>query len=175
MHKKYLRANHIIRNYVPRDLMACRQLWVALTQWHRDIYDSPNIGGDNPGLAFDKHLHEVGADNIWVAEVEGEVVGLTGLILEGDEAELEPLVVLDQFRGLGIGRRLAETVIEQARKAGIRQLKVRPVGGNEKAIQFFHAMGFNVIGHIELFQEFKPEAQQIWQEGEKIANRNFRV
>ena len=146
MHKKYLRANHIIRNYVPRDLMACRQLWVALTQWHRDIYDSPNIGGDNPGLAFDKHLHEVGADNIWVAEVEGEVVGLTGLILEGDEAELEPLVVLDQFRGLGIGRRLAETVIEQARKTGIRQLKVR------RPFSFFTQWGSTLSGTSSFFK-----------------------
>ena len=175
MDKNYLLANLVIRNYEPHDLAACRQLWLELTKWHRDIYDSPNIGGENPGLFFDEHLRQVGADNIWVADVAGKVIGLTGLILEDKEAELEPLVVTEEFRGQGIGRRLAETVIEQAHKMGVSQLQVRPVGRNAEAIQFFHKLGFNIIGHIELFQEFKPEEQQIWQDREKIANRKFKV
>lgn len=175
MDKNFLQANLVIRNYEPRDLAACRQLWLELTEWHRGIYDSPHIGGDNPGLFFDKHLDQVGPDNIWIAEVAGKVIGLTGLILEDKEAELEPLVVIDEFRGQGVGHRLAETVIGQARRKGVNQLKVRPVGRNEEAIRFFHKLGFNIIGHIELFQEFKPEKQQIWQDREKIANRKFKV
>src|SRR4029453_18386226 len=60
-----------VRGYEPGDLEWCRGLWVELTQWHRDIFDSPGIGGDNPGLAFDEHLAKVGAENIWVAEDNG--------------------------------------------------------------------------------------------------------
>ena len=170
-----LDENLVIRNYEPRDLADCRRLWIELTQWDRDIYDSTSIGGDNPGLFFDKHLNQVGPENIWVAEDRGRVIGLTGLIVGDDEAELEPLVVLDEFRGYGVGRKLAETVIEQARNSGVHQLKVRPVGRNEAAIRFLHELGFNVIGHIELFQELKPKEEQIWQEKEKIAGRNFKV
>lgn len=175
MDKNYLQANLVIRSYEPIDLEVCRRLWLELTQWHRDIYHSPNIGGENPGLFFDKHLHQVGPDHIWVAELDGKVIGLTGLILEDEEGELEPLVVSEEYRGQGIGRQLAEIVIRQARKIGVTQLKVRPVGRNEEAIQFFHKLGFNIIGHIELFQEFKPDPQQIWQDREKIANRKFKV
>jgi N-acetylglutamate synthase-like GNAT family acetyltransferase len=175
MDKNYVQANLVVRSYESRDLEGCRELWLELTQWHRDIYHSPNIGGENPGLFFDKHLDQVGSDHIWVAELDGKVIGLTGLLLEDGEGELEPLVVTEEYRSQGIGRQLVEIVIEQARKVGVTQLKVRPVGRNEEAIQFFHQLGFNIIGHIELFQEFKPEAQQIWQERETITNRKFKV
>jgi N-acetylglutamate synthase-like GNAT family acetyltransferase len=175
MDKNVIQESLVIRSYEPRDLEVCRQLWVELTQRHRDMYHSPNIGGENPGLFFDRHLDQVGPNHIWVAEIDGQVIGLTGLILEDEEGELEPLVVMEEYRGQGIGRQLAEIVIEQARKVGVHQLKVRPVGRNEAAIQFFHKFGFNIIGHIELFQEFKPEAEQKWQERETIANRKFRV
>ncbi len=175
MDKNALGTTIIIRSYEPRDLATCRQLWLALTEWHRHIYDSPGIGGDNPGLFFDEHLNQVGPKNIWVAELEGKVIGLAGLITEGQEGELEPIVVMDEYRGQGIGRQLVQAVVVQAQKTGVSQLKVRPVGRNEKAIQFFHKLGFNVIGHIELFQECKPQEQQRWREGEKIAGQQFRV
>ncbi len=164
-----------IRNYRPDDLDACRALWVTLTEWHRQIYESPDIGGPDPGHQFDEHLEKVGGDNIWIAEVGGQAVGLTGLIPGDGEAELEPLVVRETHRRLGIGRRLAETVVEAARVRGIGQLTVRPVGRNASAIQFFHALGFGVLGHIELFMDFRPPERQGWQPGERLAERDFKV
>ncbi len=38
-----------IRRYASRDLDRCRELWVELTQHHRDIYGDPSIGGVDPG------------------------------------------------------------------------------------------------------------------------------
>src|SRR5688572_16327169 len=51
-----------VRGYEPRDLEACRGLWVELTQRHRDIFDAPEIGGDDSGSAFDEHLAKVSAE-----------------------------------------------------------------------------------------------------------------
>ena len=164
-----------IRQYKTTDLSACRALWVELTEWHRQIYQSPGIGGANPGLQFDEHLAKVSADNIWVAEVDNVVVGLTGLILEEGQAELEPLVVGEPYRGLGIGRQLAKIVQAAAQARGVRQLSVRPVARNAQAIQFFHNMGFTVLGHIELFMDFGPEEQRRWQVGERLAGKDFLV
>jgi N-acetylglutamate synthase-like GNAT family acetyltransferase len=170
-----LHKNLIIRGYEEHDLADCRRLWLELTEWHRNIYESPEIGGEHPGLYFDKHLQQVGAENIWVAEEDGVVVGLTGLIPGEEEAELEPVVITGALRGQGIGRRLVETVIQQARKSGVNQLKVRPVGRNDQAIQFFHLLGFDILGHIELFQEFRPEKRAIWRYKERLAGRKFKV
>jgi hypothetical protein len=69
-----------VRPFESRDTDACRRLWEELTEWHRQIFDSPEIGGDDPGRAFDEHLAKIGPENVWVAEFEGQVVGLVGLI-----------------------------------------------------------------------------------------------
>jgi GNAT superfamily N-acetyltransferase len=161
-----------VRGYEPRDLEACRGLWVELTQKHRDIFDSPEIGGEDPGRAFDEHLAKVGAERIWVAEVQGRVVGLAGLIPE--PAELEPVVVSEQHRGQGVGRLLADAVVSAARQGGARQLQVRPVARNVEAVRFFHELGFDVLYQLELGMDLVERDREVWVPGERLAERDFR-
>jgi hypothetical protein len=35
-----------IRKYKTEDYLPCRALWRELTEWHRHIYDAPQIGRD---------------------------------------------------------------------------------------------------------------------------------
>ena len=161
-----------VRGYEPRDLDACRGLWVELTQWHRDIFNAPEIGGDDPGRAFDEHLANVGAENIWVAEVDGRLAGLAGLI--PDVPELEPVIVAEQHRGHGIGRLLAEAVISAAREGGARTVHVRPVARNVEAIRFFHELGFDVLDQLQLGMDLVDRERDPWIPGERLADRDFR-
>jgi N-acetylglutamate synthase-like GNAT family acetyltransferase len=161
-----------VRGYEPRDLDACRGLWVELTQWHRDIFNAPEIGGDDPGRAFDEHLAKVGAENIWVAEVDGLLAGLAGLI--PDVPELEPIIVAEQHRGHGIGRLLAEAVISAAREGGARTVQVRPVARNVEAIRFFHELGFDVLDQVQLSMDIVDRERDPWIPGERLADRDFR-
>lgn len=165
----------MVRGYEHADLEACRELWVELTDWHRRIYRSLDIGGADPGRLFDQHLDRVGPENIWVAEAAGRVVGMVGVIPGEGEYELEPIVVTAAHRGHGIGRRLAEAVIERAREGGVRFLKVRPTARNELALSFFRAVGFDILGHIELLIDFRPLEHHNWRSGEPLAGRDFRV
>ena len=164
-----------VRNYRPADRAACRSLWVELTEWHRQIYDSPEIGGADPGRKFDEHLERVGAQRIWLATIDGEVVGMVGVIQTEDEIELEPIVVSEPWRGRGIGRQLAERVVAEARAAGMGQLLARPVARNEAAIRFFHDLGFDALGQLELVLDFRPAPDQVWRPGATIADRDLRV
>ena len=164
----------IIRQYQPPDLNDCRKLWAELTEKHRAIYDDPTIGGDNPGLFFDQHLKRVGPDKLWVAECQGKVVGLTGLIYDGEEAEIEPLIVTADFRNKGIGRALLNHAVEQAKKLEVRYLNIRPVARNEEAIAFFYQSGFHLLGHIEMFMDLKPFKPDAWKSGVKLFGHKFK-
>jgi ribosomal protein S18 acetylase RimI-like enzyme len=162
-----------VRGYRDADLEACRALWVELTQWHRDIYEAPEIGGDDPGAFFDEHLSKVGDENIWVAEVEDRVVGFAGMILDGRRAELEPIVVSAGDRGRGVGRALADAVLNRARELELRQVLVRPAARNAEAIRFFQTQGFDVLGQIELIHDLVDPDR--WRPGEELAGLEFRV
>jgi len=162
-----------IRPYVPADLEPCRALWTDLTQRHRDIYEDPSIGGEAPGLYFDRHLARVGADHIWVAEGEEKLLGLVGLIVEDQEAEVEPIVVAPGYRDRGIGRALLDHVVREAEKLGVRFLNVRPVARNAEAIAFFHNAGFRLLGHVELCMELRPSPHGARKSGIELFSRSF--
>jgi GNAT superfamily N-acetyltransferase len=167
----------MIRTYRDSDLDTCRELWVQLTERHREIYDTDTIGGDNPGLQFDGHLARVGADRIWLDEVDGTVVGMVGLIPENHDGtpEIEPVIVVPEARGTGVGRRLVEHVLDVARELGARDVAISAVGRNAEAIRFYHQMGFDTIGYVELFRDLRPRDEQPWRDGETVAGRRFRV
>ena len=162
-----------VRHYEPSDLDQCRSLWAEMTQRHRDIYDDPSIGGDAPGLGFDTHLSCVGPERIWVATSGEEIVGLVSLIQDGEQAEVEPIVVSSQHRGRGIGQELLNHAIEQAQRLGVLCLSVKPVARNEEAISFFYDAGFKVLGHIQLFMWLGPSSPGQWRPGPELFGKPF--
>lgn len=108
----------IVRDYASGDYDACRFLWAELTEYHRSIYGDPSIGGDDPGAGFDDYLAEPQRVGSWVAESDGQVIGLTGLFDRGTSGEVEPAVVAEAARGRGVGRLLISRVAEEARGRG---------------------------------------------------------
>jgi GNAT superfamily N-acetyltransferase len=162
-----------IRAYRPSDIEKCRFLWIEMVRRHREIYDDPSIGGDNPGLGFDEHLSNVGSDRIWIATDGEEIVGLVSLIVEGEQAEVEPIVVSPKHRGRGIGHSLLAHVSEQAQELGVLCLYAKPVARNEEAISFFHEAGFRTLGHIQLFRWLGPSSPGQWVPGPELFGKPF--
>ena len=162
-----------IRKYDSSDQKACRSLWAEMVERHREIYDDPSIGGDDPGLEFDQHLNTVGREHIWVAESGGTVVGLVSLIVCGEQAEVEPMVVASSHRGAGIGRELVSHVIEEAKRLGVLCLCVKPVARNEEAISFFYDAGFRTLGHIQLFRWLGESFPGQWKRGPELFGKKF--
>ena len=155
----------MIRKYQSSDIDFCRSLWIELTQRHRDIYNDQTIGGDNPGIIFDSYLNNDKLQGPWVAEDDGYVVGLTGLLVEGEQADIEPLIVSKTYRNKGIGMALIERAMGEAKKLKVRFLSVKPVARNVEAISFFVEAGFNITGHIDLFQDLLDSSEREWKTG----------
>jgi GNAT superfamily N-acetyltransferase len=96
------------------------------------------------------------------------------LIVEGQEAEVEPIVVTPKYRSAGIGRALIRHVIDEAQKLQVRYLNVRPVARNIDAISFFHDAGFDTLGHIELFVDLRAPSSDTWEPGPELFGRAFK-
>jgi ribosomal protein S18 acetylase RimI-like enzyme len=160
-----------IRRYRRTDKESCRRLWRDLTERHREIYSDSTIGGKDPEDHFDKHLRKVGEKNVWVAVLGRKVVGLLGMIIDDQEAEMEPVVVHHSHRGKGVGTALIRTAVKEAEKLGVKYLSVRPVARNAEAIKFFRTKGFENIGRIELFMDFSDKR---WKTGIEVHDLPFR-
>lgn len=76
-----------------------------------------------------------------VFEIDGQVVGCAALtIIWADLAEVRSLAVDEEFLRRGIGRKLVEWSVEEARRLGIRRLFALTY---EQA--FFEKLGFEVV------------------------------
>ena len=163
-----------IREYEEADYEACRALWVQLTERHRVIYGDPAIGGDDPGGGFDAYLANPNRRVTWVADHGGEAIGMAGLIVHGDEAAVEPAVVARAFRSRGVGRALVARAVEEAQRMGVRFLSAQPVARNLEAISFFLNCGFDILGHVDLFQDLAPGQGREWKSGITLHGRRLR-
>jgi L-amino acid N-acyltransferase YncA len=162
-----------IRPYEPTDLEACRDLYAQLVEHHREIYDDPTIGGDDPGAGFDDHLATAARVATWVAEEGGRVVGLVGLEWGDGESTIEPVVVERSQRGSGVGRALLQTAIDESRRRGASDVNIKPVARNASAIAAFHAVGFDTLGHVQLFMSLDRD-DSYWRDGIEVHGRPFR-
>lgn len=167
--------NITIRDYQASDFETCRSLWGELTQHHRDIYEDPTIGGEDPGRGFEAYINRVERQGTWVAEANGQVAAFAGLLVHSqEEGEVEPVVVSLPYRNQGIGSMLVERVVEEAKKRGIRYLSIRPVVRNERAISLYVRLGFNLVGPIDLFQDLSPSSRRKWKPGVRIHDNELR-
>lgn len=76
-----------------------------------------------------------------VAEEGGELVGVAGLEVHASDGVLRSVAVTPAFQGAGLGARLTERVLEEARRAGLRRLYLLTT----TAAEYFPRYGFRRI------------------------------
>lgn len=161
-----------VREYRAGDVDACRCLYAQLVEHHREIYDDPTIGGDDPGAGFDDYLAIPERVMTWVATDGDTIIGMTGLLWQGEESTIEPVIVDRQRRRDGVGRRLIEAAVEESRRRGATDVNIKPVARNASAIQAFHELGFRTLGHLQLFMSLDRD-DSYWRPGLDLHGRPF--
>jgi putative acetyltransferase len=108
-----------------------------------------SVGVDLSFQAFEHELAELpGAyapptGRLLVALVDGEPAGCVALRPLGDEAcEMKRLYVRPGFRGLRLGRALAERIVESARELGYRRMLLDTLPSMGAAQGLYRSLGF---------------------------------
>lgn len=87
----------------------------------------------------------------------GRVVGYAAAWFVGREAELGDLAVASDERRRGIGTRLIDAVLAEARSRGMLRVFLEVREGNRGARALYRALGFETIGRHRLYYRDPPE------------------
>lgn len=125
---------------VAEDVAACRELFV---EYQRDLGVSLCFQGFDQELASLPGAYARPRGRLLLARVVGEPAGCVALRPLGDhDAEMKRLYVRPAARGMGLGRALAECVIDEARAIGYRALKLDTLPQMKTAQALYAGLGF---------------------------------
>jgi phosphinothricin acetyltransferase len=136
----------------------------AMTEIYNEAIITTTATFDTEPKSLDERVQWFQAhdDNhpIIVAIVAGQVVGWSSLSRWSDRRAYDRTAetssyVKQEYRGQGIGRKLKEATIKEARRLGFHTLIARVVAGNEESLHLNECFGFVHIGTMkEVGQKF---------------------
>jgi len=151
----------IIRNYQDSDAAALRQCVIVLQDSERAI-DPLLLAGEAMTDRYCARIHarcRDAAGQIFVAEEDSVVVGFVTVLARESFTELDDppghyalitdLVVLEPYRGRGIGRQLLQRAENYAKQTGATELRIGVLVNNRPARRLYLGIGFQP--HLEIF------------------------
>jgi GNAT superfamily N-acetyltransferase len=151
----------LIRVVRTRDIPALERLVAELQDFERGL-DDRILPGSAMAAGYTKAMLSACASQagaIFVADVEGEVVGFAAVRTRvptesldeppGTYALLSDLVVAAEHRGAGIGRALIEAAEAHARSLGASEMRVTVLAKNAVARSLYQGTGFSA--YLEVF------------------------
>ncbi|MFT4033008.1 MAG: GNAT family N-acetyltransferase [Siphonobacter sp.] len=137
----------IIRQATPEDVPAIYQLIVELAEYEKALHEVIN----SPEQLLKDGFGEHPLYGTIIAEVDGEVVGMSLYYYrystwKGKRLYLEDLIVKEAHRGSGLGKKLLDATVEEARRTECSGLMWQVLDWNEPSIEFYKRYGASLDG-----------------------------
>ncbi|PMD95611.1 GNAT family N-acetyltransferase [Siphonobacter sp. BAB-5405] len=146
----------IIRRATPADVPSIYQLIIELAEYEKALHEVKNT----PEQLLKDGFGEQPLYGTIVAEVNGEVVGMSLYYYrystwKGKRLYLEDLIIKEAYRGYGLGKRLLEATVQEARQTQCSGLMWQVLDWNEPSIEFYKKFGAKLDGewincHVDL-------------------------
>ena len=142
---------HVAEATTPVQVDQVRELVRAFVAWHRDRHTEDLALVDRYFSEGDLEAELGGLPGAYapprgrllLATYDGEPAGCVALRpLAGTSCEMKRMFVPDRYRGLGVGRALAEAVLAAAREAGYREMWLDTSIRQVEALGLYASMGF---------------------------------
>jgi RimJ/RimL family protein N-acetyltransferase len=136
------------------ELMVLREAVAGEGRW---------IGAELPlDVERDRGMLADGAErgSLFLAEVDGEIVGMLGLHLPPYLVADLGMNVKDGFRGQGVGSALMVRAIEWAREAGAHKIALQHWPHNDAAHALYLKFGFEQEGYLR--RQYPRKNGEIW-------------
>lgn len=137
----------IIRQILEKDNLSLAQMIRAVFEEH----NAPREGTvfSDPTTDNLYRLFQTAKSVLWVAEVNGEIVGCCGVYpsngLDENCVELVKFYLAKEARGKGIGKELMQKSIESAVESGYTQLYLESLPHFSKAVSIYEKQGFKKL------------------------------
>ena len=94
--------------------------------------------------------------HMWVAELNGNIIGMVALVPEDDHEDsfgkrredvgrLRRMAVLPEFRRLGVAKKLLNELLNHAREIGYEHIVLLTTSAQEAALKFYPKHGFQLV------------------------------
>ncbi len=111
--------------------------------------------------------YDATSDRCWVAEHDGEVVGSVFLVrADHATAKLRVLYVEPHMRGHGLGRKLVDKAVREAKKIGYAKVELWTTRGLDSARKIYEGAGFKLVNetpHAEFSSARLEPVGQTWE------------
>ncbi|DAB27444.1 MAG: ribosomal-protein-alanine N-acetyltransferase [Sulfurimonas sp. RIFOXYD12_FULL_33_39] len=106
---------------------------------------------DNYPLSRGSFIYHVRNNLIYVAEIEGKVVGYLLVLIKRTKAKLYSIGVKEIYRGRKISQKLLEVTSKELISLGFKQLLLEVRTDNKVAIALYKKAGFKVVKELRAF------------------------
>ena len=108
-----------------------------------DIVTNPKL----PDIEQELKSRDMAQDRQIIAHFDDELAGCIGLEkMDDDVCEMKRMFVKPEYRGKGMGKQLAELIVEEGKKMGYKYMRLSTLTYLKEALNIYRSLGFKEIG-----------------------------